>query len=296
MELGNHKTLLIFFVVLQFFQCLPGDGWGEAGGQAMNTWNTDGEFSLPVFDSGVIKEGTDSLAPWGSSSWGFAYATFKGSFDHVLTATRFKSSGWDVYLYGKDTHPGRAWGYARFVQGDIWGSGSGGPRQYYIPSPGSLHNRRVLLNLDCIMDTAKLLTPNDSWIMAAVNIWLSGPGMPPGKDRLGRKPLVIDLYIYHKSNMGNIIPQEDDLAFHVPIALKTAILGEKMSWSLDITPQLVQAVQTNFPGLNQPGTARPQLADLKIYQLDFVLEMVNAEAAATIDNFNLEIQPDGPSN
>lgn len=290
----NYKKLLVFFVLTLFFQCLPGGGPGAARCQEMNTWNADGDFSLPVFDSGLLKEGCNSLAPWGNRSWGFAYATFKGSFDHVLTVTRFKSSGWDAYLYGKDIHPGRAWGYVRFVQGDIWGCGDCGSRQYFIPPPGSLHNRRVLLNLDCIIDTAKLLTHNDSWVMAAVNIWLSGPGMPPGKDCLGRKPLVIDLYIYHESNMGNIVPQQDEFAFHVPIALKPAILGEKSSWSADITPQLTQAVQTNFPGLKQLGPARPQLADLKIYQLDFVLEMVNAEAAATIDNFNLEIRSDGP--
>nr|WP_319490837.1 hypothetical protein [uncultured Desulfobacter sp.] len=157
--------------------------------------------------------------------------------------------------------------------------------------PCPLNNRRILLNLDCILDTAKLLTPDDSWILAAVNLWLSGPAMPPGNDCLGRKPLVLDFYIFHQSNMKSIVPHEDGFAFHVPVSLKPAVIGKKISWRRDITQHLVNAVHSDFPGLKRLGPARPRLEDLKIYQMEFVLELVNAEAAATIDKFTLEIHP-----
>lgn len=265
-----------------------------AGMSEKGVWNIHGDFSLDTFDTGNITQCCNSLAPWGASAWGIEYATFQNAHDHRLTAARFKNSGWDAYLYGKNLRPGRAWGYVRYIQGNIWGNGHCGPRRHFSPSPSPLNNRRVILNLDCILDTATLLTPADSWILAAVNLWLSGPAMPPGNDRLGRKPLVIDFYIFHQSTMKTIASHEDEFAFHVPVPLKPAVIGKKFSWRTDITQHLVNAVQTDFPGLKRLGAARPTLEDLKIYQMEFVLELVNAESAATIDNFILEIHPQRP--
>lgn len=264
-----------------------------AGTLDPEVWNIHGDFSLDAFDTGNIAQCCDSLAPWGCRAWGIEFATFQGAYDHALTAARFKSSGWDAYLYGKNLRPGRAWGYVRYIQGNIWGDGHCGPRRHFSPSPCPLDNRRIILNLDCILDTARLLTPKDSWILAAVNLWLSGPAMPPGNDCLGRKPLVIDFYIFHQSNMKSIAPQEDEFAFHVPVPLKPAVIGKKTSWRTDISQHLVNAIQNDFPGLKRLGAKRPALEDLKIYQMEFVLELVNAESAATIDNFFLEIQTQG---
>ena len=296
--MGWKKNKYITTLIVVFF-CLHFQIVGKiclcAAGTANSwAWNRDGNFLLDAFDTGNITQCCNSLAPWGSRAWGIEFGTFQGAYDHALTAARFKSSGWDAYLYGKNLRPGRAWGYVRYIQGNMWKNGHCSPRRHFSPPPCPLNNRRIILNLDCILDTAKLLTPEDSWILAAVNLWLSGPTMPPGSDCLGRKPLVIDFYIFHQSNMKSLVPHEDEFAFHVPVALKPAVIGKKISWRRDITQHLVNAVHSDFPGLKRLGTTRPRLEDLKIYQMEFVLELVNAEAAATIDNFTLEIHPQRP--
>lgn len=296
MEWKKIKNITLWVVILfsVHFPCAGQPGICAAGTGDPAAWNLDGDFSLDAFDTGNITQCCNSLAPWGCRAWGIEFATFQGAYGHALTAARFKSSGWDAYLYGKNLQPGRAWGYVRYIQGNVWKNGHCGPRRHFSPAPCPLNNRRIMLSLDCILDTARLLTPNDSWILAAVNLWLSGPAMPSGNDCLGRKPMVIDFYIFHQSNMKSIVPHEDEFAFHVPVPLRPAVIGKKISWRTDITPHLVNAVHSDFPGLNQLEPKRPALEDLKIYQMEFVLELVNAEAAATIDNFMLEIQPQRP--
>jgi hypothetical protein len=65
------------------------------------------------------------------------------------------------------------------------------------------YGKNATLNIDIYRDTNSLLTPNESWIMFAVNAWFSSPDLPvSGGDINSRKPLVIDLIFYHDCNSG----------------------------------------------------------------------------------------------
>lgn len=271
--------------------CVPGQDCFAGDDQPPQSWNADAGFSLPAMDTGVVYEACASKAPWGTSSWGVEQGSFQGAYNFNLSAARFRNDGDHAYLFGKNLQPGRVWGCVRYVQGDIWGASSCGPRQYHIPQPQPLRGKHLVLELDCLLDTANLLTPQDSWIMAAINLWLTGAILPAGKDRQGRKPLVIDLYIYNHSNMlPHPIAWESEDAFHLPLELQRAEIGHWGSWRIDLTRPLAEAIAKGFPELYQRRTGESILDDLSLYQLDFVLELVNAEAAATIDNFRLLIQ------
>lgn len=277
-------TVLLSLCCVLRQDCFAGDGLPQ------QSWNADAEFSLPAMDTGVVYETCASKAPWGPSSWGVEHGSFQGAFNFNLSSARFRNNGDHAYLFGKNLQPGRVWGCVRYVQGDIWGASSCGPRQYHIPKPQPLRGKHLILELNCLLDTANLLTPQDSWIMAATNLWLSGAILPAGKDREGRKPLVIDLYIYNHSNMlPHPIARESEDAFHLPLELQRAEIGHWGSWRIDLKTPLEEAIAKGFPELYQRKTGENILDDLSLYQLDFVLELVNAEAAATIDNFRLLI-------
>lgn len=286
--------MVIFCVMCSLLVLMTAEAREDERRTVQTSWTVDGDFSLAPFDTGVLQDRCDSLTPWGSGSWGAEYATFRGSFNSGLTAARFRCSGEDAYLYGKNLQPGRAWGYVRYVQGDVWGGGACGQRSHYLPVPEPLRGRRVIVELDCLLDTARLLTPQDSWILVAVNLWLSGPSLPPGKDRLGRKPVVFDLYIHQQANMLEPpVAHESEAAFHVPVRLQPLEKGRWCGWRVDVTEQLNAALERTFRNSERaPGM---RLEDLTLYQVDFVLELVNAEAAATIDNFRILLPVTGSS-
>lgn len=264
------------------------DCFGSDVFPAKPAWNADTDFRMFAIDTGVMYDSCSSKAPWGAKSWGVENSSFQGDGNYKLTAARFRNNGENAYLYGKNLQPGRVWGNVRYVQGDIWGGSSCGPRQYNIPQPQSLRDKHLVLEFDCLLDTANLLTPQDSWIMAAVNLWLSGEIMPSGKDLEGRKPLVVDLYIYHTSNMPSApLARESGDAFHLPMELQRAEVGHWGRWRIDLTQAMEEAIRKGFPDLQKLKTGQFILDDLSLYQIDFVLEIVNAEAAATIDNFRL---------
>src|SRR5262249_55886458 len=177
------------------------------------------DFSLGAFDNGNLNEACTQLAPWGDS-WGIDAETFTSPDTHALAGARFlvydRGGGNDAaYFYGKESD-GR-WGFVRYIQGDMWGGGNCGPIAWHRFAPVPTHGRSVHMHLSLYRDTTQLLTSSQSWIMFAINVWFSSPDMPkPGGDKLGRKPLVMDLAFHHECNMSGckLRNYEDDSAYH----------------------------------------------------------------------------------
>lgn len=259
-------------------------------------WNKDPGFDWIPFDTGNLQNGCFLYAPQADRSWGAEAAVFAGASDHAISAARFCSSGQDAYLYGRNIKSDTAWGFVRYTQGDIMGGSFCGPQLFAKPQPEILANQRLVLEFDLFLDQARLLKQHNSWVMVAVNIWFTSSAFPSGIDCTGHKPLVLDLYVHHQSSMAPS-PQahESEKAFHFPWKLSPAIEGRWKSWHIDLTDIVTRALQHDFPSFVERELRkqeRPKYRDLELRQLDMVLELVNAEAAATIDNLRLHLLPD----
>jgi len=264
------------------------------GGEVV--WNRDPGFDFMPFDSGNLENGCFLYAPYADKSWGAEAAVFAGADDHAISSARFRASGKDAYLYGKNIKSDNAWGFVRYTQGDIMGGSFCGPQYFAKPQPTILARQRLVLEFDLFLDQARLLKHCSSWVMVAVNIWFTSSAFPSGIDSTGHKPLVLDLYVHHQSSIASA-PQahESEKAFHFPWRLSPATEGRWKSWHIDLTDIVVHALQHDFPSFverERRNQARPKYRDLELRQLDMVLELVNAEAAVTVDNLRLLLLPD----
>jgi hypothetical protein len=142
------------------------------------------------------------------------------------------------------------------------------------------------LEIDIYRDTNTLLTSNNSWILFATKTWFSSPDLPKsGNDINGRKPLVIDLIFYHSCNWtgcgyGHF---EDNDAYHYQVFVDETPHKNWGSWSVALKDYIREALHYPWPSGSIVGAEET----LKLYQLEFVIELKNAEGAATIDNFVL---------
>ena len=270
----------------------PIAGVQSQGGVVEGTWNSDGGFALDPIDTGNIKDQCYINAPWGSNSWGVEGSTFSDPADYTINWSRFAILSSDPdqgYLYGRDGSG--KWGLVKYIQGDVWGGSNCGPIPWNRPGPLPTYGNDLTLKIDIYRDTNILLTSDDSWIMFAVNLWLSSPHLPSRGDINDRKPLVIDLIFYHDCNWdgcgyGHF---EDDDAFHYQVFISETPYRGWGFWSIALNNYIQEAL--NYPSWPIADAEET----LKLYQLEFAIELKNAVGAATIDNFFLEYTPNTPA-
>lgn len=260
-------------------------------------WNVHSRFSLPAYDSGNQTDSCFIAAPWGPGSWGLEGSTFTDPLNHALEGSRFAifPQKAEAYLYGKDS-TGR-WGSVRFRQGDVWGGSHCGSIPWHVPRPLRVRNRTIVLKLDYFPDLRNLLTANDSWVMPAINLWFSSPGFPAGGDKLGRKPLVLDLAVDHSCNIPGcgLRSFEDAAAFHYQRLVRykkkyrdRARCRNRPGWRCYTIPLngIIRTALSRQWELS--GGIAHAASMLRLYQLDALIELHNAEGAASIDNVRIE--------
>jgi len=254
--------LLILMLMLMLTGCTS----------APQVWNHDGDFDLEPFEAEGIQEQLFIDAPWGDQSWGIEGASFdKENPSHAISGANFISWGNEGYLYGKEE--AGYWSFVRYVQGDVWGGTYEGAVPWYVPPPLYTYNKKLVLYLDIQRDTNLFLTEHDSWHMFAINIWLNAPDFP--------KPLVLDLIFYHDCNWSecNWGSFEDEDAYHYQTFIGETPYRQWQSWTIPLDEQIQEALTTFDLAAQAPQT--------KLHQLEFVIELKNAEGAAIIKNFFL---------
>lgn len=255
----------------------------------LKAWNLNPNFHLESVDTGNIVGSCAIDAPWGSFDWGIEASSFLDTQTNALDASRFRTDGGDyAYLYGRETEG--SWGFARYVQGDIWGgSNCNAPIPWFIPEPLPVAGREITLNVRAFRDITRI--QEDGWIMFAINVWLSSEYLPDlGGADSDIKPLVIDLAFYQECNFDGcgLRNFESESAFHYQVFLDTqAPEGEWVDWTIDLSRYIREAVAYEWE--NQ-GSLPLDLQTLNLYQLDVLVELRNAEGALSIDRLALRWQ------
>lgn len=269
------------------------------------SWNAHPDFALPTSEAiGETIEGEClSLAPWGAESWGLEAGVFNST-RRTLDAARIQQFGDALYLYG--SHEGYATapnaphelGLVRVLQGNVW-QGNGlcdTPISWHVPAPLPIADNALPLEVRYSLDTLAPLTARNSWIMIAVNIWLSSPHLPAGDDLNRQKPLVLDLVLYHHCNAPGCGLEhfEDEAGYHY----QTLVTGNEplrfapMNWQADLRPIILAALDADYtcreePCEGMPAALRENLDTLRLHQLEFVIELRNATAAALLHSLAL---------
>jgi hypothetical protein len=253
----------------------PGDG-------AAASLLADPSFALAPWDAGEVARVCLSEAPWGRGTWGAEAASFRdadseGSTDRTIDSAHLAVRDGTAALSARDAS-GR-WSFTRFLQGDVWGGSSCGPVPWRRLGPVPLSGGRLALDFDVCLEESELGSIVGSWILVGANVWVSGPAMPArGRDRHGRKPLVLDLVVHHRTSMLGIDDgsHEDDLAYHYQVAVAEARPSRWTHVSIDLSREL-QAAAERF-------SLEPFLEDLAIHQVELVVEVHDASAAARVDD------------
>ncbi len=246
----------------------------------MPRWNVNGDFTLPAHDTGNIRDTSYMRAPWGPGSWGIGGRTFTSSVTSIA-GQRYYVNGGQAYLYGKEARGDL--GFVRYIQGAVWG----GSYPWHIPPPlplqvgapasraGPLAIRSLWIDLDLYRDTSRSLGSGRSWVMYAINVWVSSPHFPSGSDINHKKALVLDLAFYHSG--GSLSSHASDKAHHYQAEIGVTPERSWQSWSVNLGYHIDTALR--FFGLPS--------REAKLYQAEFLIELRNAEGAAMIDNFHL---------
>lgn len=243
----------------------------------MTVWNADQGFArLPRKDTQNLKNKNYSKELSGSS-WGLQGRTFKPAPDGPLSWQRYIYSGSGLYMYGKEER-GR-WGFVRCIQGDVWGGLRRPPNRvsWNTPPPLSIQNNTLRVKLNFYNDTSSLGRSGRPWVMHAINVWVSSSSFPlNGKDRNGKKPLVLDLAFYHSGS--SLRSHQSAVAYHYQASVGNTPAKQRRSYYFNLS-QYIQSALNHFR-LPQTG--------VKLYQLEFLIELKNAEGAAKISNFELQ--------
>ena len=244
------------------------------------SWNNDGDFEIQAVDTGIQQKTCYNNSPWGNNSWGLEGSTFSDQSNFTIDNAKFISSDGNIFLYGKDES--NKWGLVKLTQGNIWGGTNCGPITWYCPSPLLTYNKELVIEIDIKRELNKLLA-DESWIMFAINVWFSSNELPSGSDINSRKPLVMDLILYHDCNWQGCIIQnfEDSDAFHYQTKIGETPYQKFQTWSISLSEHITKALNYQWDS----GSINHVIDSLKLYQLDFVIEVKNAEGSAIIDNF-----------
>jgi hypothetical protein len=217
---------------------------------------------------------------------------FNDPADTRIAGQRYYCRGGKAYLYGKEVRPEVvAMGFVRFIQGNMW---LRRPVRWRKPDPLPLvatpsratntsagpgpRLRPLTINLDLYRgDWIQRNSP--ARVMYAINLWVSSPNFPSGTDIIGRKPLVLDLAFYTDGGwpLRGLSSFAGAKAFHYQEAVGETPLKQWRTWRFDPSPFIERALR--YFSLPAEGTA--------IYQLEFLIELKNAEGSAMIDNFYL---------
>lgn len=235
-------------------------------------------LALPAWDSGQIVHACRAEAPWGNASWGVEAASFldedaEASADRTIDLARVSVQNGAARIAAADVN-GR-WAFARVIQGDVWGGTSCGPVPWNRIEPILVARQRLTLDFDACLESSALRSAVGSWILAGANVWLSGPTLPArGEDRNGRKPLVLDLMVHHRSSMIGTSDgsHESAVAYHYQTSVAEAPPGRWTHVALDLTRE-VRAAAARF-GLERSWN------ELAIGQVELVVEV--HDAAATL--------------
>ena len=286
LRVGGIVTLLVFSIA-------PGPALATTSPATI--WNTYSRFRVPVYDSGRLSNVCFIKAPWGSHSWGVEASSFSDPRNHRLQAARFSRRRTGVAtLAGMDSNS--RWGFVRYVQGDIWGRSHCGAIPWRIPPPLATSGRQPVVKVDYRRDGGRLLTPHNSWLMPAINIWFSSPAFPPGGDKTGHKPLVMDLAFGYQCNIPGckLGSFEDEYAFHYQRFVPYRRFGDRTrcggrpAWrcyTIPLNGFIRDAVRHDWrPSGPLDGAGR----SLRLYQLDVLIELYNSRGAASIDNVRVE--------
>lgn len=257
------------------------------------TWNIIPDFALLNADT----QGQSSCltdAPWGSGAWGIEAGSFQDAQGNVtdrhIDAFRFVTNQQSGYLYARDEQS--RWGLVRYIQGTAWpGSLCGTPIPWQVPSPLAVTSGDSPLALDIrhTIDTYNLLTDDDSWLMFAANMWFHSDDAP--------KRLVVDIVLSHECNQDpycRIRNFESDEAFHY----MTQVVPQADALTADtaVTVDVRQVVQDalNATYLNETSSNRLgptyNAQTLNLLQLEYVIEVYNAEGAASVDYLGLRTE------
>ena len=245
----------------------------------------DPVFAVTPWDSGDRSGSCLSAAPWGDTGWGVEAASFfdaagREGGDRTIDGARLAVSGGAAQFSASDAS-GR-WAFARFIQGDVWGGTSCGPVSWNRFAPIPVANQELRLDFDVCLQGGTLDSIVGGWILVGVNVWVSAPTMPErGRDRHGRKPLVLDLMVHHRTSMIGTRDgsHDNDLAYHYQVAVAEAPPGRWTHVSIDLARELRAAVE-HF-GLQGAWD------DLTIEQVELVAEVHHASAAARVDDVSL---------
>jgi hypothetical protein len=252
----------------------------------MTMWNTDPTFAhLHCGDTGNIRQQVYSSAPGGAASWGLEGWTFEPHLsrhqDEYLDWQHYVSSGDGLYLYGKEER-GRL-GFVRCIQGNVWPHPVAQPPPWHVPGPLPIQGNTLMVHINVHHDTSHLGRSGQGWVMHAINVWLSSPNFPPKPhhgDINGRKPLVLDLAFGHTSQSGGLQSHESGTAFHYQERVGSAPLKVTKPYYFNLSQYLTRALGA-FAGTRGK-------ADVQLYQLEYVIEVRDAEGAATINQFWLQ--------
>ena len=266
----RKNIVIILGLAVVFFS----QGFNNASRASTQYWNTNGDFNIEEYDI----EGPNTCiteAPWGNNSW-------------TINAENFVNEPWTVeyyhfllendrlYLYAKNT--GDDFGLIRVFQGDVFNGHhcDSTPIPGNIPEPLSIDKNNLSIKIDFLQNINNLLTsvqPNNSWIMFGINVWLTSELLSdPDK-------LVLDLVLHHESNYGELNNFKDEFAYHYQVLIGETKANTWKTFDIDLNYYIDLAL-SHWSLANIKDS-------LKINQLEFVIEVKNAEASAQIDNFNL---------
>lgn len=257
-----------------------------------------GDFeAIDLFDTGWLDKRCTNLSPWGPSGWGVNSGTFlRADDDRALEGARFRvfSEGGSrvASLFAKESR-GIKMGFARFIQGDAWG-GTGCPGAAAIgwakPAPLAVGGRRLALKIDVKTEevrkfSSRWTVSGRSHAMIAFNVWLSSPHLP--------KRAVLDLAVVHDCNWGvgpcGPNPNEDGKAYHYIVHVgdgRDSPQGRWVRWIVDLNKHLRDAA-ARF------GWPEAALRSLSITQVEFLIEVMDAQAGVVFDNVHLLEVPAG---
>lgn len=260
--------------------CTGPDGPGVGGDRAdeLGVVLPNGDFELPEYDSGPQNDTCFVATPWGDATFGLEAATFTDPTDRSFGEARFIASGHNVFMHGNETRG--EFGFVRVIQGDQWGSSNcdpgNTPWNVFEPQPTSGRNLELSFDLQRTVEDTRPFSLPYSWVMFAVNVWFDSP--------LIDKPLVMDLHVSHDCTLPfcRARSNESDEAYHYmeKISDDEPPLGEWHSFAVALAPHIAAAAQK--------FDLTDEVADsLTVTQIEFVIELKNAEGAGFIDNFVL---------
>jgi hypothetical protein len=240
---------------------------------------TNSDFAVTAFDSMNLIDKCTQRAQWGATSWGMTGETF--ATPYTLASARFTTKDGQAYLYGKEDD-GR-FGAVTFVQGDVWGHGNCADAiPWNVFTPVAMAGRDARVQVRVFRDTDNLLPGPEGWLLMGVSAWFSSPDLPvAGGDVNGKKPLVLDLAVHHECTGTDcaLEPFDGDGVYYYQTLAKQSASKAWTSVDLDLSTYLEEAI-AHFH-------LEAAAASMKLYQLEFVIEVQNAEGAASIDDFKL---------